>query len=53
MTRAARITTWTAQMVAAAIFAATLPFKLTAHPESVALFSELGAEPYGRVAIGG
>ncbi len=30
----------------------TLYFKFTAHPESVALFSKLGVEPWGRISLG-
>ncbi|HMO66758.1 MAG TPA: DoxX family protein [Verrucomicrobiota bacterium] len=43
---------WTAQLVAAAILAQTLFFKFTAAPESVEIFTRLGAEPWGRVATG-
>lgn len=38
--------------VAAIILLQTLYFKFTAHPTSVALFTELGIEPWGRIAIG-
>lgn len=48
----ARALSWSAQLVAATIFAITLPFKLGGAPESVALFTQLGAEPYGRLALG-
>lgn len=43
---------WTAQIVAAAIFAATLPAKFGADPGSVELFTVLGVEPYGRLGLG-
>ncbi len=38
--------------IAAIILAQTLFFKFTGHPESVALFTALGAEPLGRWATG-
>jgi putative oxidoreductase len=37
---------------AALILLQTLYFKFTGHPESVELFTKLGAEPYGRIGIG-
>lgn len=43
---------WTAQVVAAIIFAQTLFFKFTAAPESVAIFTKLGVEPFGRYFAG-
>lgn len=43
---------WLAQIVPAAIMGMTLYFKFTAAPESVALFTTLGAEPWGRIATG-
>lgn len=43
---------WTAQIIAAIILAQTLFFKFTAAPESVALFTKLGVEPFGRIAAG-
>lgn len=43
---------WTAQIVAAIILAQTLFFKFTAAPESVALFTKLGVEPFGRYFAG-
>lgn len=51
--RKAAIAAWIAQLLAAAILGMTLPFKFTAHPESVALFEKLGAEPWGRLGTGG
>lgn len=41
-----------ARVLAAAILLQTLFFKFTAHPESVALFTEIGMEPWGRIWIG-
>jgi uncharacterized membrane protein YphA (DoxX/SURF4 family) len=43
---------WAAQIIAAIILAQTLYFKFTAAPESVALFTKLGVEPYGRYVAG-
>lgn len=43
---------WTAQVVAAIILAQTLFFKFTAAPESVAIFTKLGVEPFGRYFAG-
>jgi hypothetical protein len=46
------VLSWSLQGVAAAILGQTLFFKFTAAPESVYIFSKLGAEPWGRVATG-
>jgi len=43
---------WIAQILAAIILAQTLFFKFTAAPESVALFTKLGVEPFGRYIAG-
>lgn len=43
---------WIVRAVAALILLQTLYFKFTAHPESVALFSKLGVEPWGRIGTG-
>ncbi len=43
---------WGARIIAALILLQTLYFKFTGHPESVALFSKLGVEPWGRIATG-
>jgi uncharacterized membrane protein YphA (DoxX/SURF4 family) len=43
---------WAAQIIAAIILAQTLFFKFTAAPESVALFTKLGVEPFGRILAG-
>lgn len=40
------------RIIIAGIFLQTLYFKFTAHPESVHIFSALGAEPYGRIGLG-
>jgi len=44
--------TWTLQIVAALIMGQTLFFKFSGAPEAVALFEELGAEPWGRWVTG-
>lgn len=44
--------TFVPALIAAAILAQTLYFKFTAHTESVALFTTLGVEPWGRIATG-
>jgi putative oxidoreductase len=40
------------RITAAAILLSTLYFKFTGHPESVELFTKLGAEPWGRIGTG-
>ena len=50
--RSARATSWLLQVVAAAILGQTLFFKFSAAPESVAIFTALGAEPWGRIGSG-
>lgn len=46
------IISWLLRVVAAAILLQTLYFKFSAHPESVALFTKLGVEPWGRIGTG-
>ncbi len=43
---------WVLQIVAAAILGQTLFFKFSGAPESVHIFTTLGAEPYGRWLAG-
>lgn len=43
---------WMLRILATVILWQTLYFKFTAAPESVALFSKLGAEPWGRIGTG-
>ena len=43
---------WLLQLVVAVILLQTLFFKFTAAPESVFIFSTLGAEPWGRIGSG-
>lgn len=40
------------RLVAAVIMIQTLYFKFTAAPESVYIFSQIGAEPWGRIGTG-
>jgi uncharacterized membrane protein YphA (DoxX/SURF4 family) len=46
------ITPWILRILAAVIMLQTLYFKFTAHEQSVALFTKLGMEPWGRIGIG-
>lgn len=48
----ARITSWIAQLVAAAILGQTLFFKFTGAAESRYIFAQLGVEPWGRIGTG-
>lgn len=43
---------WLLRTLVAIVFLQTLYFKFTAHPDSVHIFSALGAEPYGRIGLG-
>ena len=43
---------WFLRILAAIILLQTLYFKFTAHPQSVALFTTLGMEPWGRIGTG-
>lgn len=40
------------RIVVAIILLQTLYFKFTAHPDSVLIFTALGAEPWGRIGLG-
>lgn len=44
--------TWVLRIIASVILLQTLYFKFTGAPESVYIFSALGAEPYGRIGSG-
>src|SRR5437588_10660524 len=46
------ITNWTVRIAAAAILLQTLFCKFTAAPESVYIFTKVGAEPWGRIGSG-
>lgn len=43
---------WIGQLAAAGIIGSTTFFKLSGAEESVALFTELGVEPWGRIGLG-
>jgi putative oxidoreductase len=43
---------WSCRIVAAVILLQTLCFKFTAAPESVYIFTRVGAEPWGRIGSG-
>ena len=47
-----KVLSWALQAVVAVILLQTLFFKFTGAPESVYIFSKLGAEPWGRIASG-
>jgi len=51
-TRGFNVTSWILRGIAALILLQTLFFKFTGAPESVYIFSTLGAEPWGRIASG-
>ena len=46
------IFTWILRLLAAVLLLQTLYFKFTAHEQSVALFTQLGMEPWGRIGTG-
>jgi uncharacterized membrane protein YphA (DoxX/SURF4 family) len=46
------ILSWILRILAAIILLQTLYFKFTAAPESVYIFTKVGAEPYGRIGSG-
>ena len=52
MTKSLVITGWICRILVSLILLQTLYFKFTAHPESVILFTKLGVEPWGRIALG-
>jgi uncharacterized membrane protein YphA (DoxX/SURF4 family) len=52
MTGALQILSWICRIVAAIILLQTLFFKFTAAPESVYIFTKVGAEPWGRIGSG-
>ena len=43
---------WVVRLVAAGVLLQTLYFKFTGAPESVYIFTTLGAEPWGRIGSG-
>jgi putative oxidoreductase len=48
----ARGTSWCLQLLVAIILLQTLFFKFSAAPESVYIFTQVGAEPWGRIGSG-
>ncbi len=46
------VVAWVAQIVAAAILLMVATTRLTSAPDAVALFTTLGVEPWGRLALG-
>ena len=50
--RSLTILIWVFRLLAAGILLQTLYFKFGAHLDSVALFTQLGFEPYGRIGLG-
>ena len=52
MSNAKKYVLWALQIVTSVILLQTLYFKFTAQPESVYIFSKIGAEPYGRIGSG-
>jgi putative oxidoreductase len=47
-----KIVDWILRLVAASIMLQTLYFKFSASPESVYIFTQVGMEPWGRIAVG-
>lgn len=52
MTTSVPIVSWICRSAAALILLQTLFFKFTAAPESVYIFTKVGAEPWGRIGSG-
>jgi hypothetical protein len=50
--KTAKTISYIAAVVAAVVLLQTLFFKFTAHPDSVYIFTQLGMEPWGRIAVG-
>lgn len=46
------VLSWILRVVAAAILLQTLYFKFTGAPESIYIFTKVGAEPWGRIGSG-
>ena len=46
------VLSWILRVVAAAILLQTLYFKFTGAPESIFMFTKVGAEPWGRIGSG-
>lgn len=52
MTATVKILSWVMRITAALILVQTLFFKFTGAPESVYIFTKVGAEPWGRIGSG-
>ena len=52
MTPTLTVVSWIVRLLAAGILLQTLFFKFTAAPESVYIFTKVGAEPWGRIGSG-
>ena len=52
LSKGLKVLSWGLQAVVAVILLQTLFFKFTGAPESVYIFSKIGAEPWGRIASG-
>ena len=52
MTTPLSVVSWICRIAAALILLQTLFFKFTAAPESVYIFTKVGAEPWGRIGSG-
>ena len=52
LSRSQSIRSWALRLTSAAILLQTLFFKFTGAPESVYIFTAVGAEPYGRIGSG-
>lgn len=52
MTKRITIISWILRVLVSVILLQTLYFKFSGHPESVALFTKLGVEPWGRITLG-
>jgi uncharacterized membrane protein YphA (DoxX/SURF4 family) len=52
MSTTVTVVSWVCRIAAALILAQTLFFKFTAAPESVYIFTRVGAEPWGRIGSG-
>lgn len=52
LSKSATLGSWVFQVIAAVILLQTLFFKFTGAPESVYIFTQLGADPWGRYASG-
>ena len=50
--KSARRNSWIAQIIVVAILAMAIPGKFTGDAAAVAIFEQLGVEPFGRVAAG-